>query len=96
MSETLVTGAAWLAVVAMTASAVLFGQGARVPARRPRDARAARNRRLGTAMSISGPIVIVLLALATAAMTDAWLTVAVIAFASIAVVALTGLVLAPH
>jgi len=96
MSATFVTAAAWLAVVAITMSAVLFGQGARVPARRPRDARAARNRRIGAALSISGPIAVVLLGLAVATMTEAWLPVAVIAFAAVGVVSLAGLVLAPH
>lgn len=96
MSEVFVLGAAWLAVLAVTVTAVLFGQGARVPGRPPRDARAARNRRLGTALSISGPIAVVLLALAAAALTDAWLVVAVVAFAAVVVVSLAGLFLAPH
>ncbi|MGI8625694.1 MAG: hypothetical protein ACR2J5_03845 [Geodermatophilaceae bacterium] len=96
MSDTLVMAAAWLAVLAITVSAVLFGQGARVPGRPPRDARAARNRRLGTAVSISGPIAVVLLALAVGTLTDAWLIMAVIAFAAVGIVALAGLVLAPH
>lgn len=96
MSDAMVMGAAWLAVLAITVSAVLFGQGARVPGRPPRDARAARTRRLGTALSISGPIAVVLLALAAAMLTSAWLVVAVIAFAAVAVVSLTGLILAPH
>lgn len=96
MSGTFVTGMAWLAVVAIAVTAVLFGQGARVPARRARDPRAARNRRIGTAMSISGPIAVVLLALAVAVMTEAWLTMAVVSFAAVAIVSLVGLVLAPH
>lgn len=96
MSAAFINGVAWLAVLAMTISAVLFGQGARVPTRRPRDARAARNRRIGTALSISGPIAVVLLGVAAATMTQQWLLVAVIAFAAIAVVAVAGLILAPH
>ncbi len=85
-----------MAVLAMTISAVLFGQGARVPTRCPRDARAARNRRIGTALSISGPIAVVLLGVAAATMTQQWLLVAVIVFAAVAVVAVAGLILAPH
>lgn len=96
MSDALMTVSAWLAVVAITTSAVLFGQGARMPTRRPRNAGAARKHRIGTAVSISGPIVVVLLAIAVATATAAWLIVAVIAFASVAVVAVAGLVLAPH
>ncbi len=96
MSTTLVTIAAWLAVVAFTVSAVLFGQGARMPSRPPRHARAARNRRVGTALSISGPITVVLLSLGAAALTREWLLVAVVAFALVGAVALAGLVLAPR
>ena len=96
MSATFVTATAWLAVLAITVSAVLFGQGARFPNRPPKHARAARNRRIGTAMSISGPLAIVLIAVAVAALTGAWLLLAVIAFAAVGVVSLTGLVLAPH
>lgn len=96
MSEMWMIGAAWLAVLAIAVSAVLFGQGARVPSRRPRDLRAARNRRIGTALSISGPIVVIMIALAVATMTDAWLVAAVIAFAAVAVVSVAGLALAPH
>lgn len=96
MSMIFLNGVAWLAVLAITVSAVLFGRGARVPARRPRDARAARNRRIGTALSISGPIAVVLLAVAAATVSQAWLPVAVIAFAAVGVVSLAGLVLAPH
>jgi len=96
MSEPWVMAAAWLAVLAITVSAVLFGQGARMPNRRPRDARAARNRRLGTALSISGPVAVVLLALGAATLTDAWLIVAVVAFAAVGIVAVAGVILAPH
>ena len=92
----MLTGAAWLAVLAITVSAVLFGQGARAPSRPPRDVRAARKRRLGTALSISGPLAVVLLAVGAAALTDAWLVVAVVAFAAVGVVAVAGLILAPH
>ncbi|MBA3340026.1 MAG: hypothetical protein H0T54_09855 [Geodermatophilaceae bacterium] len=96
MSATLVNAAAWSAVLAMTVSAILFGQGARVPARPARDARVAHNPRIGTALSISGPIAVVLLAVAAATMTQEWLLVAVIAFAAVGVVAVVGLLLAPH
>ncbi|MDQ3733056.1 MAG: hypothetical protein M3400_03480 [Actinomycetota bacterium] len=96
MSATLVTATAWLAVLAVTVSAVLFGQAARFPNRRPRHTRAARNRRIGTALSISGPIAVLLIAVPVAALTAAWLLVAVIAFAAVGVVSLTGLALAPH
>jgi len=96
MTATLVTATAWLAVLAVTGSAVLFGQGARFPNRRPRTARRTRNRRIGTALSITGPIAVVLVAVVIAAMTAAWLVVAVIAFAAVGVVSVAGLVLAPH
>jgi len=96
MSQTFVTGAAWLAVVAFAVSAVLFGQSARMPSRRPRTPRAARNRRIGIALSISGPIVVVLAAVAVATRTEEWLLLAIIAFGSIGVVSLAGFVLAPH
>lgn len=96
MTATLVTATAWLAVLAVAVSAVLFGQGARFPSSRPRNARRARYRRIGTALSITGPITVVLVALAVAALTAAWLVVAVIAFAAVGVVSVAGLVLAPH
>jgi len=96
MSDTFLTSSAWLAVLAIAVSAVLFGLEARQPTRQARDARADRNRRIGAVLSISGPFTVVLLALGIAAMTGAWLTVAVIAFAAVGVVALAGLVLAPH
>ncbi|MDQ4039258.1 MAG: hypothetical protein M3313_13135 [Actinomycetota bacterium] len=96
MTDALVMTAAWLAVLAITVSAVLFGQGARVPGRPPRNGRVARNRRLGTAVSISGPIAVVLVALAVGTLTDAWLVMAVIAFAAVGIVVVAGLVLAPH
>ncbi len=96
MSDTFVTVAAWLAVAAIAVSAVVFGQGARASTRAPRDARAARNRRIGTALSINGPVVVVLLAFAVAMMTGAWLVGAVVAFAAVGVVALAGLALSPH
>jgi len=37
-----------------------------------------------------------LLAVGAAALTDAWLVVAVVAFAAVGVVAVAGLILAPH
>ncbi|MBA3278779.1 MAG: hypothetical protein H0U22_08675 [Geodermatophilaceae bacterium] len=96
MTDTLLTMTSWLAVLAITVSAVLFGQGARAPTRRPSEPGAARARRIGTALSISGPIAVLLLALAVAAMTESWLLVAILAFAAVALVSLAGLVLAPH
>ncbi|MDQ3716276.1 MAG: hypothetical protein M3381_09740 [Actinomycetota bacterium] len=99
MFDTFVTVAAWLAVVAIAVSAVLFGQEARTPTRAPRvpsDPRTARNRRIGTALSISGPVAVVLLALAVAITTEAWLIAAAVAFAAVGIVSLAGLALAPH
>lgn len=96
MSDAFVAAMAWLAVLAMAISAVLFGQESRTAPRRPLDARRARRRRFGVAVSISGPIAVVLVSLAVAAMTAAWLIVAVLAFAGVAVVAAAGLATTPH
>ncbi len=96
MSALSVTAVAWLAVLAITASSVLFGQGARMPARQAMDAPAARRHRVGIALSISGPIAVLLLAVAVGAVTGSWLTLAPIAFAAVGAVSVAGLVLAPH
>ncbi|MDQ3504949.1 MAG: hypothetical protein M3446_04495 [Actinomycetota bacterium] len=96
MSALSVTAVAWLAVLAITASAVLFGQGARAPSHPARGVQAGRRHRIGTALSISGPIGVLLIAVAAGAMAGSWLTLAVIAFAAVGFVAVAGLVLAPH
>ncbi len=96
MSALSVTAVAWLAVLAITASAVLFGQGARVPSRPVQGGQAGRRHRIGTALSISGPIAVLLLAVAAGAVTGSWLTLAPIAFAAVGAVSVAGLVLAPH
>lgn len=96
MPETLVTLLAWLAVAAIAVSAVMLGQQGRVPVRRSIDESTMRRRRLGLAVSISGPIAVVGLSMTIAVLTAAWLTLAVVAFAGVAVVAVVGLVLAPN
>ena len=82
---------AWLALVAVTVAAVLFGQTARAGRRRR-----SRHRRLGLFLSLSGPWLALLGALGAGALTGRWLAAAAGGVAAVVVVALLGLVLAPH
>ncbi|HEV7212885.1 MAG TPA: hypothetical protein VGN47_14340 [Blastococcus sp.] len=83
---------AWLALVAVTVAAVLFGQTARTGRRRRRS----RRRRLGLFLSLSGPWLALLAAVGAGALTGRWLAAAAGGVAAVIVVALLGLVLAPH
>jgi hypothetical protein len=85
---------AWLAVLAVLAAAVLFGQTARSAprSRRPRP----RSARVGLFVSLSGPWLVVLVAAGTGALTGEWLTTAAVAACGIALVAVVGVSLYPH
>lgn len=85
---------AWLAVLAVLAGAVLFGQTARAAprARRPRP----RSARIGLFVSLSGPWLVVLGAAAAGAVTGAWLAAAAIGACGIALVAVVGVTLHPY
>jgi hypothetical protein len=85
---------AWLAVLAVLAGAVLFGQGARSAPRprRPRPGPA----RIGLVVSLSGPWLVVLVAAGAGAVTGAWLPAAAAGACGIAMVALVGATLHPH
>jgi hypothetical protein len=85
---------AWLAVLAVLAGAVLFGQAART-APRPRRPRP-RPARIGLVVSLSGPWLVVLVAAGAGAVTGAWLTAAAAGACGIALVALVGVTLHPH
>jgi hypothetical protein len=82
---------AWLAAGAVTVAAVLFGQTARRGSRRRSPAA-----RIGLFLSLSGPWLVLLGAVAAGALTGRWLIAATAEAAGVAVVALTGLLLRPH
>jgi hypothetical protein len=85
---------AWLATLAICAAAVLFGQTART-APRPRRRRS-RASRVGLAVSLSGPWLAVLLALAAGAFTGAWVRAAAAGAIGVVVAAVVGVTLHPH
>jgi hypothetical protein len=85
---------AWLAVVAVTVAAVLFGQTTRT-GRRRRGRRSAPQR-VGLFLSLSGPWLALLLAVAAGALTGRWLAAAAGGAIAVVVVALVGLVLSPR
>jgi hypothetical protein len=85
---------AWLTVVAACAAAVRFGQTARTaPARGGRRSRGTV--RVGLIISLHGPWLVVLGAVAAGALTGQWLVAAVAGLAGVVVAAVVGLVLAP-
>lgn len=79
----------WGAVVAIVVGAFLFGQTAR--GQLVRDGR----HRLGLALSISGPLLALVVGLGVAAATGAWLSVAAGTAAAVMLTAGAGAVLAP-
>ena len=85
---------AWLAVLAVLAGAVLFGQAART-APRPRRPRP-RAARIGLFVSLTGPWLVVLGAAAAGALTGAWLAAAAIGVCGVALVAVLGVTLHPY
>ncbi|HLM04012.1 MAG TPA: hypothetical protein VK402_02345 [Blastococcus sp.] len=86
---------AWLAVLALLVAAVLFGQTARTSPRRRRRRRS-RRRRIGLFLSLSGPWIAVLGAVAAGALTGAWLVAAAGAACGIVATAVAGLTLRPR
>lgn len=84
---------AWLAVLAVLAGAVAFGQTARTAPRRRHRSRAAR---IGLFVSLSGPWLAVLAGAAVGWITGAWLQAAAAAACAIVLTAGAGWVLAPH
>jgi hypothetical protein len=84
---------AWLATLAVTAGAVLFGRTARTARRRRRRTRVAR---VGLFVSLSGPWLVLLGAAAAGALTGRWLVAAAGGAAAVLVVALVGFLLDPH
>jgi TRAP-type C4-dicarboxylate transport system permease large subunit len=84
---------AWLAVLAVCVAAVLFGQTARTAPRRRRRSHSAR---VGLAVSLSGPWLAVLLAVAGGALTGAWLRAAAAGAIGVVVAALVGVTLHPR
>jgi hypothetical protein len=83
---------AWLAVLAVCAAAVLFGQTARTRPRRRRRSPAAR---VGLFVSLSGPWLAVLAAAGAAAVTGAWLVAAAAGACGVVLAAVVGLLLSP-
>jgi hypothetical protein len=84
---------AWLAALAVTIGAVVFGRTARTGRRRrPRSRRA----RVGLFVSLSGPWLVLLGAVATGSLTGRWVVAAAGAAAGALAVALVGLLLDPH
>jgi hypothetical protein len=86
---------AWVAVVAACVAAALFGQTAR-PSPVGRGRRPSPSSRIGTVVSMSGPWVALLLAVAGGALTGQWLVAAAAALLGIIAAALVGLLLAPR
>jgi hypothetical protein len=86
-ADVFVVALAWLAVLAVCVAAVLFGQAARTAPRRRRRSRGAR---VGLAVSLSGPWLAVLLAVAGGALTGAWLRAAAAGAIGIVVAAVVG------
>jgi len=84
---------AWLATLAVTVGAVVFGSAARTGPRRHRRTRPAR---VGLFLSLSGPWLVLLGAVAAGALTGRWLVAAASGAAGVLVVALAGLLLDPH
>jgi hypothetical protein len=85
---------AWLAVGAVCAAAVLFGQTARTdPRRRRTRSRAAR---LGLFVSLSGPWLALLAAVGAGLFTGAWLAAAAAGACAVALTAILGLALSRH
>lgn len=85
---------AWLAVLAVCGAAVVFGQTARTAPRSRRPP--SRASRVGLAVSLSGPWLAVLVALAGAGLTGAWVRAAAAGAIGVLVAAVVGLVLHPH
>jgi hypothetical protein len=85
---------AWLAVLAVCAAAVLFGQTARTAPRRRRFR--SRTGRIGLFLSLSGPWLAVLAGAGAGALTGAWLVAAAGAAAGVVLSSVVGLSLAPH
>ena len=84
---------AWLAVLAVCAAAVLFGQTARTA---PRSRRRSRRRRIGLFVSLSGPWLAVLAGAVAGALSGTWLVAAAGAGAGVVLTAVGGYLLAPH
>ena len=85
--------AAWLAALAVTAAAIVFGRTARTGRRRRRRS---RPERVGLFVSLSGPWLALLAGVAAGALTGRWVVAAAGAAAGSLVVALAGLLLDPH
>jgi hypothetical protein len=85
---------AWLAAVAVTVAAVLFGQTARHPRRR--RVRRSGSARLGLFLSLSGPWLALLGAAGAGALTGRWLVAAAWGAVGVVAVALVGLLLKPR
>ncbi|RBY84221.1 hypothetical protein [Blastococcus sp. TF02A-26] len=87
---------AWTTVLAAAVAAALFGQTARtgIHPRGPR--RTTLRTRVGLAVSMSGPWLVLLAGIGTGAATGAWTAAAAGTFAAVVAVALTGLALAPR
>jgi hypothetical protein len=84
---------AWLAVLAVCIAAVLFGRTAhRSGARRRRRSRTAR---VGLFVSLSGPWLAVVAAVAAGAVTGAWIPAAAAGGVGVVAAALVGLALDP-
>jgi hypothetical protein len=84
---------AWLAALAVCGAALLFGQTARTGRRRRRRRRGAR---VGLFLSLSGPWLALLSAVAVGAVSGAWLAAAAVAACGAVVVAVAGFVLDPY
>jgi hypothetical protein len=84
---------AWLATLAVTAAAVLFGRTARTGRRGGRRSPLAR---LGLFLSLSGPWLALLGAVAAGVLTGRWLLAAAGGAAAVVGVAVLGLLFDPH
>jgi hypothetical protein len=94
-ADVLTVVSAWLAVGAVCAAAVTFGQTARRAPRRRRRRRS-RAARIGLFLSLAGPWLALLAGAGAGALTGDWLRAAAAAACAIVLTALAGLTLRPR
>lgn len=88
--------AAWAIVIATAAAAFLFGQLARDTVHRYPPGHLPSTVRTGVAVSISGPLLVVVVGLVVALLTGAWVAVSIGTFVGVVVVTGLGWFLAPR
>ena len=87
---------AWFLVAAVAVAAHLFGKLARATPSDPDSDASVRRARLGVAISITGPLVALVVGSAAGAVTGAWPVTGLVTFAAIVLIAGIGYTLAPR